>query len=98
MRKNYAGDISYAHDLITIPYDENITSKLEATVSTKSLNMSTNSSKSAPSFTKMLSRMDANNDGKLSKDEAKGKLKTNFDKRDKNKDGYIITDEFKGNH
>nr|WP_321227102.1 MBL fold metallo-hydrolase [uncultured Psychroserpens sp.] len=96
--KNYAGDISYAHDLMTIPYDENITSKLEATVSTKSLNMSTNSSKSAPSFTKMLSRMDANNDGKISKDEAKGKLKTNFDKRDKNKDGYITTDEFKGNH
>ena len=37
--------------------------------------------------------MDRNNDGKISKDEVKGKLKDNFDKRDRNNDGYITEDE-----
>ncbi|CAH8282006.1 ribonuclease BN (tRNA processing enzyme) [Mariniflexile fucanivorans] len=41
----------------------------------------------------ILKRMDANNDGKISKSEAKGKLKENFNERDKNKDGYITADE-----
>ncbi|SDH88421.1 MBL fold metallo-hydrolase [Winogradskyella thalassocola] len=46
-----------------------------------------------PSFRKMLENMDTNNDGKISKSEARGKLKDNFNKRDQNKDGYITEDE-----
>lgn len=46
-----------------------------------------------PSFTNMLKRMDANNDGKISKSEAKGNIKENFQNRDKNKDGYITQNE-----
>ncbi len=46
-----------------------------------------------PSFSKMLENMDTNNDGKISKSEAKGKLKENFNKRDQNNDGYITEDE-----
>ncbi len=41
----------------------------------------------------MLERMDNNNDGKISKSEAKGKLKENFDRRDANKDGNITENE-----
>lgn len=37
--------------------------------------------------------MDANKDGKIAKSEARGKLKENFDQRDKNKDGYITEEE-----
>ncbi|MGJ8743031.1 hypothetical protein [Polaribacter sp.] len=48
---------------------------------------------SSNSFGKTLENMDANADGKISKSEAKGKLKENFNKRDKNKDGYITEDE-----
>ena len=54
---------------------------------------SKNVKKSAPSFDKMLEKMDRNNDGKISKSEVKGKLKENFDRRDINKDGYITEDE-----
>ena len=46
-----------------------------------------------PSFQNMLKNMDQNNDGKISKSEAKGKLLENFDMRDKNKDGYITDNE-----
>ncbi|EPR68176.1 hypothetical protein ADICYQ_2896 [Cyclobacterium qasimii M12-11B] len=47
----------------------------------------------APSFKKMLTNMDVNKDGKIAKSEAKGKLKENFDQRDKNNDGYITEEE-----
>ncbi|GAA3626211.1 Lcl domain-containing protein [Flavivirga jejuensis] len=46
-----------------------------------------------PSFANMLKKMDVNNDGKISKSEAKGKLKENFERRDVNKDGYITDNE-----
>ena len=46
-----------------------------------------------PSFKKMLTNMDANNDGKISASEAKGKLKENFQNKDLNKDGFITEDE-----
>ncbi|WP_372755639.1 YHYH protein [Mariniflexile sp.] len=46
-----------------------------------------------PNFTNMLQRMDANKDGKISKQEAKGNLLENFDIRDTNKDGYITENE-----
>jgi ribonuclease BN (tRNA processing enzyme) len=51
------------------------------------------SSNTAPSFTNMLKKMDANKDGKISSSEAKGKLKENFKNRDTNNDGYITEDE-----
>ena len=37
----------------------------------------------------MLQRMDANKDGKISKEEAKGPLANNFERFDQNKDGYL---------
>ncbi|SDR94563.1 Ribonuclease BN, tRNA processing enzyme [Polaribacter sp. KT25b] len=56
-------------------------------------NNSQKAKNSGPSFERMLANMDTNHDGKVSKSEAKGKLKENFNKRDKNKDGYITEDE-----
>src|SRR5436309_1950055 len=43
----------------------------------------------------ILERMDANKDGKISKDEAKGPLAERFDQIDRNKDGFIDRDELK---
>ncbi|WP_198679979.1 Lcl domain-containing protein [Aureibaculum luteum] len=56
-------------------------------------NNNSNSKTTSPSFEKMIGNMDTNNDGKISKSEAKGKLKENFSKRDKNKDNFITEDE-----
>ncbi|MBU2997107.1 YHYH protein [Cellulophaga baltica] len=50
-------------------------------------------SNTVPSFANMLKNMDSNNDSKISKSEARGKLKENFKNRDKNNDGYITEDE-----
>ncbi|WP_237157035.1 DUF1566 domain-containing protein [Photobacterium rosenbergii] len=38
-------------------------------------------------------QMDTNNDGKLSRDEARGPLKRDFDRLDTNNDGYLTRDE-----
>ncbi|QDO95706.1 hypothetical protein FNB79_10200 [Formosa sediminum] len=46
-----------------------------------------------PSFNKLLEEMDANADGKLSKDEVKGPLESDFDKIDTDKDGFISKTE-----
>jgi Ca2+-binding EF-hand superfamily protein len=43
----------------------------------------------------MLDRFDANKDGKISKEEAKGKLAENFDKLDVNKDGFLDKEELR---
>jgi Ca2+-binding EF-hand superfamily protein len=43
----------------------------------------------------ILERMDANKDGKISRDEAKGPLAERFDQIDRNKDGFIDRDELK---
>ena len=48
-----------------------------------------------PSVDQLLELMDANKDGKLSKDEVKGPLQQNFSKIDSNKDGFISKDEIK---
>ena len=40
-------------------------------------------------------RMDANKDGKISKEEAKNRIADNFDRIDTNKDGYIDKDELR---
>ena len=46
-----------------------------------------------PSATELISQMDANKDGKLSKDEVKGPLSENFSKIDSDKDGFISIEE-----
>lgn len=47
----------------------------------------------APSNKQIMKDLDANNDGKISKSEAKGPLANDFSKVDANKDGYISKDE-----
>lgn len=47
-----------------------------------------------PTFEQLLKEMDANEDGKLSKTEIKGRLKEIFDKVDTNEDGFITEKEF----
>ncbi len=51
--------------------------------------------KAKPQFADLLKEMDANNDGLLSKEEVKGRLKNNFDKVDTDNDGFITETEFK---
>ena len=48
-----------------------------------------------PTYAKLLAEMDQNKDGKLSKDEVKGRLKNDFTKVDTNSDGFISEAEFK---
>jgi Ca2+-binding EF-hand superfamily protein len=48
----------------------------------------------APNFSEILAKMDANKDGKLSKEEVEGPLKTDFSKIDTDEDGYITKEEF----
>lgn len=47
-----------------------------------------------PTFAKLIKEMDANEDGKLAKDELKGPLKENFAKVDTDEDGFITKEEF----
>lgn len=46
-----------------------------------------------PSFAQLLTEMDANNDGKLSKSEVTGPLQNDFSKIDSNSDGFITQAE-----
>ena len=41
----------------------------------------------------ILERMDKNKDGKISRDEAQGRIKENFDRIDTNKDGFLDREE-----
>ena len=50
--------------------------------------------KSPPTFKELLEKMDADENGKLSKDEIKGPLKKDFDKVDTDEDGFISAEEF----
>ena len=43
--------------------------------------------------TELMSKMDANKDGKLSKEEVKGPLSNDFDKIDTDGDGYLSLEE-----
>ncbi|MDW5288500.1 EF-hand domain-containing protein [Formosa sp. PL04] len=49
--------------------------------------------KTPPSATELMAQMDADEDGKLSKDEVKGPIKENFTDIDTDEDGYISTKE-----
>ena len=51
--------------------------------------------KKPPTFKELLTKMDANKDGKLAKVEVKGPLKDDFAKIDKDEDGYITEAELK---
>ena len=51
--------------------------------------------KEPPTFEELLEKMDANEDGKLSKKEVKGPLKDHFDKVDADEDGFITEEELK---
>ena len=46
-----------------------------------------------PDPSQIIEKMDANNDGKLSVNEAKGPLKEDFSKIDSNSDGFITKEE-----
>ena len=97
------GDVRYVYNYVRCVRDIYKTENTETTqnpvqntnqTQQKRNNSNSQSSKNTtPSFDKMLVKMDSNNDGKISKSEAKGKLKENFNKRDKNKDGFITEDE-----
>lgn len=51
--------------------------------------------KKPPTFEELLEKMDANEDGKLSKKEVKGPLKDDFDTVDADEDGFITEEELK---
>ncbi|WP_159023942.1 MBL fold metallo-hydrolase [Formosa sp. L2A11] len=91
IRKNYSGTILFASDLMKIPLTEN-TSTTNAKTPQKV------NSNTPPSFSQLLENMDTNNDQKISKTEAKGRLKSNFETRDKNNDGFLTEDEIKIKH
>ncbi len=48
-----------------------------------------------PTYAKLLEKMDANEDGQLSKEEVKGRLKKMFTDIDTDEDGFISEEEFK---
>lgn len=50
--------------------------------------------KTPPTFAALIKEMDANEDGKLAKDELKGPLKENFTTIDTDEDGFITKEEF----
>ena len=50
--------------------------------------------KKPPTFKELIKEMDANEDGKLSKEEIKGPLKNDFAKVDTDEDGFITEEEF----
>ncbi|QHI36615.1 hypothetical protein IMCC3317_19780 [Kordia antarctica] len=65
------------------------------TVSVNAQSQNRQERKAPPTFEQLLKEMDANEDGKLSKDELKGPLKENFAKIDTDEDGFISKKEFK---
>ncbi|MGC6430990.1 MAG: YHYH protein [Jejuia sp.] len=52
--------------------------------------VSTNERRGRPTLTQLMENMDNNNDGKISKSEARGPLASRFGDVDKNNDGFII--------
>ena len=68
-------------------------SSQETTSTTPSSEPSSRTTPNKKNISQLFIKMDSNNDGKISKSEAKGKLKENFIKRDKNNDGFITKNE-----
>ncbi|MDO6435836.1 DUF1566 domain-containing protein [Cyclobacterium sp. 1_MG-2023] len=97
------GDVRYVYNYVRSVRDINHKENTETTQESvqkseqaqqnQQKNNGQNLKTTAPSFKKMLTNMDTNKDGKIAKSEARGKLKENFDQRDKNKDGYITEEE-----
>ncbi len=50
--------------------------------------------KKPPTFNELLKEMDADENGKLSKEELKGPIKNDFSKVDSDADGFITKEEF----
>ena len=48
-----------------------------------------------PRAQKIMNKMDKDNDGRISKQEAKGRLKKHFGKIDTNNDGFLTFDELR---
>lgn len=98
LNKNYSGNIFYAEDLMTFPksLESNINTEKQKNNEKPSRSGASNN-EGGPDFKKMLTRMDTNKDGKISKTEAKGNLEENFDKRDTNGDGFIVETELTRN-
>lgn len=61
--------------------------------STDETTTATKQGKGQPNVEEILSKLDTNKDGKISKDEAQGPLKNDFVKIDTNKDGFISKEE-----
>lgn len=107
MKENYPeyfgpqGDVRYVYNYVRAVRDIKPTTKIDtktATIQTQQVKKQNQqkparNNNTAPKFSELLEKMDSNNDQKLSKTEVKGKLKENFDKRDKNGDGFITEDE-----
>jgi len=91
IQKNYGGNIIFAYDLMKIPLLEDNIKKEISNLPEKPIQNKNRTS----SFSNMLKNMDTNNDQKISKTEAKGKLKENFEKRDGDNDGFITENEMK---
>jgi len=51
--------------------------------------------KKPPTYAQLLEKMDANEEGQLSKEEVKGRLKEKFTEVDTDEDGFISEEEFK---
>ncbi|BDD11850.1 hypothetical protein FUAX_42820 (plasmid) [Fulvitalea axinellae] len=86
------GDVRYVYNFVRAVRNIDGTNNLNTEPGIKTETPKTEK-KQKSSFSKMLQRMDTNRDGKISKHEAKGKLKENFSRRDKNRDNYITEDE-----
>ncbi|MFB9052499.1 DUF1566 domain-containing protein [Formosa undariae] len=97
------GDVRYVYNFVRAVRDINpsvqtysetpSTQKNNNTKRTPKQAGTNQTSNTPPSFASMLLKMDSNKDNKLSKSEVKGKLKENFENRDRNKDGYLTADE-----
>ena len=90
---NYVRSVRYINDLEKTETTEQSDPNTQPIKKNQQESNSQDIKNTTPSFRKMLENMDTNNDGKISKSEARGKLKDNFNKRDQNNDGYITEDE-----
>ena len=67
---------------------------LVAFLATQNQSFAQDRNQGPPSFSQILTELDQDEDGKISKTEAKGPLKNDFAKIDANEDGFISEAEF----